>query len=76
MKSEMASRLKEVLAQTTQDQFNKEWSEIEALGFSGPSGDELLEYYSVNQNITGDYEIVQENASSDYSETHQLTLAA
>ena len=57
MKSEMANKLKEILAQTSQEDFNKEWAEIEALNLEGPSADEVLQFFSANLQTTMNYEV-------------------
>ncbi len=76
MKSEMAKRLKEILENTSQEQFNQEWTEIEALGLQGPSADEVLEYYTVSQNTTVEYEVQTESESLGYSGNINFALAA
>lgn len=47
MKSEMVQKLKEILANSTQEEFDKDWAAIEKLGFQGPSIDEFIASFSM-----------------------------
>ena len=54
----MAQKLKELLAKTSQEDLDREWAEIEALGFEGPSMEEFIQVNSqrpvvseVNSNV-------------------------
>jgi hypothetical protein len=42
MKSSLTDQLKSHLASVSHEEFIKEWEEIEALGFIGPTVDELI----------------------------------
>jgi len=57
MKSEMANRLKEVLDNMTQEQFDQEWSAITALNLEGPAFVEVVEYFAVMQAQLGSYDL-------------------
>jgi len=57
MISEMGRKLKEMLSNTSQEEFDREWAEIESLGFQGPSADEIVGYFTIKQKTTVSYEI-------------------
>lgn len=57
MKSELANKLKKVLDNMTQEQFDQEWSKITALNLEGPSFIEVVEYFAVMQNQLGSYDL-------------------
>ncbi len=44
MKSRVSEQLKELLQNMTQEQFDKDWAAIEALGFEGPTVESFIEY--------------------------------
>jgi len=77
MTSEMAQKLKEILSNTSQEEFDREWAEIESLGFQGPSADEIVEYFTINQQTTVSYEIkVSEQNTLSLSNNNSLFTAA
>lgn len=43
MKPRVSEQLKELLQNTTQEQFDKDWAAVEALGFEGPSVEAFIE---------------------------------
>ena len=43
MKPRVSEQLKELLQNMTQEQFDKDWAAIEALGFEGPSAESFIE---------------------------------
>jgi len=58
MEKSMAQKLKELLAKTSQEDLDREWAEIEALGFEGPNMEEFIQINSqrpvvseVNSNV-------------------------
>jgi len=76
MKSEMAHKLEELLAQMSQEQFDQEWSEIESLGMKGPSFEEMISFFDLSQISTGSFEI-QADLSIDISvKSEYVPLAA
>lgn len=56
----MAQKLKEILANTSQEEFDQEWAEIEHLDFQGPHADEVIEYLTFTQPTTVSYEVVND----------------
>lgn len=48
MKSEMAIKLKEILDNTSREEFEQEWKEIESLGFQGPSVSNVIAQFSID----------------------------
>lgn len=56
MKSEMAIKLKEILDNTSQEEFDREWSEIMSLGLQGPSVSSIIAHFSVAGTSTITYE--------------------
>ncbi|HRF14041.1 MAG: hypothetical protein IPJ93_02435 [Bacteroidota bacterium] len=44
MKSRVSEQLKELLQNMTQEQFDKDWAAIEALGFEGPTVESFIEH--------------------------------
>lgn len=42
MKTNMVEKLRALLAKTTQEEFDKDWSEIEELGLEGPSIEDFI----------------------------------
>lgn len=57
MKSEMANKLEELLAQMSQEHFDQEWSEIENLGMKGPSFEEMASFFDLTPSSIGSFEI-------------------
>ena len=76
MKSEMANKLEELLAQMPQGQFEREWSEIENLGMKGPSFDEMLSFFELTQSSTGSYEVKADCSVYVSSRNKNIALAA
>ena len=77
MKSEMAKKLKELLDNMSQEDFDQKWAAVEALELKGPSADEVFEYYSINYNTTVQYSIEQvENSSTGLVGEPNYALAA
>ena len=75
MKSELANKLKNLLDNMSQEEFDKQWVEITALGFTGPSFSDILEYNAVNFQV--EYEISTSSMDNLYSEeSNQYRLAA
>lgn len=44
MKPRLSEQLKKLLEITTQEQFDKDWAAVEALGLEGPFATEFIEY--------------------------------
>lgn len=42
MRSEMVEKLKQILANSSQEEFDKDWAAIEQLGFQGPTIEEVV----------------------------------
>jgi DNA-binding TFAR19-related protein (PDSD5 family) len=62
MKSELAKKLKEVLDNMSQEQFDMEWNAISALNMEGPTFEEAIEYYLlVASSITSKSEIIDKD---------------
>jgi hypothetical protein len=57
MKSELANKLKEILDNMSQEQFDQEWSKITALNMDGPSFADAIEYFSVSIDTMGKFEL-------------------
>ncbi|WP_339888941.1 hypothetical protein [uncultured Flavobacterium sp.] len=57
MKSELANKLKEILENMSQEQFDQEWSQITALELEGPSFADAIEYFSVSIDKMGKFEL-------------------
>lgn len=57
MKSELANKLKEILDNMSQEQFDQEWSKITALKLEGPSFADAIEYFSVSIDKIGKFEL-------------------
>jgi hypothetical protein len=51
MKSELANKLKEILDNMSQEQFDQEWSKITALNMGGPSFADAIEYFSADEEV-------------------------
>ncbi len=67
MKTELAQKLKEVLDNMSQEQFDQEWAEVTSLNLEGPSFGDFVEYISDIQTPTGQYVVAQEVIPSSYS---------
>lgn len=57
MKSELANKLKEILDNMSQEQFDQEWSKITALKLEGPAFADAIEYFSVSIDKMGKFEL-------------------
>ncbi len=57
MKSELANKLKDILDNMSQEQFDQEWSKITALNLEGPSFADAIEYFSVSIDKIGKFEL-------------------
>jgi hypothetical protein len=57
MKSELANKLKDILDNMSQEQFDQEWSKITALKLEGPSFSDAIEYFSVSIDKMGKFEL-------------------
>ena len=57
MKSELANKLKDILDNMSQEQFDQEWSKITALKLEGPSFADAIEYFSVSIDKMGKFEL-------------------
>ncbi len=57
MKSELANKLKDILDNMSQEQFDQEWSKITALNLEGPSFADAIEYFSVSIDKMGKFEL-------------------
>ena len=57
MKSELANKLKDILDNMSQEQFDQEWSQITALKLDGPSFADAIEYFSVSIDKMGKFEL-------------------
>lgn len=53
----MAQKLKDILAHTSQEEFERDWAAIEDLGLKGPHADEVVEYFVLSQPTTVSYEL-------------------
>lgn len=77
MKSEMAKKLKELLDNMSQEDFDQKWAAVEALQLAGPSADEVLEYFSINYSTTVQYSFdLVENSSTELVGEPNYALAA
>lgn len=76
MQSDMANKLKNLLDNMSQEEFDQQWAAIEALEFSGLQADEVLEYINIQYNTTVAYFIVSEIETVSYSVSENLMLAA
>ncbi len=61
MKSELAKKLKEVLDNMSQEQFDMEWNAISALNMEGPTFEEAIEYFSIPDASASSFVLAQEN---------------
>ncbi len=75
MKSELAKKLKEVLDQMSQEEFDQEWFEILGLGLPGISADEMISSFEFIQEYSGGYDL-DNIAVSDFSISESYSLAA
>lgn len=66
MKSELANKLKTVLDNMSQEQFDKEWSAITTLNLEGPSFSDAIEYFSISQSQNSNFELISSVASKEF----------
>lgn len=73
--SVLARRLEVVLAAMSQEEFNRQWAEIEHVGFHGPALDEVLEFLRSAPQVPGSFEILY-SLDQDFPDNPSLALAA
>jgi hypothetical protein len=61
MKSELAHKLKEVLDNMSQEQFDIEWNAISSLNMEGPTFAETVEYFSIPDSNASSFVLSQES---------------
>ena len=61
MRSELAKKLKEVLDNMSQEQFDMEWNAISSLNMEGPTFEEATEYFSIPDSSASSFALAQEN---------------
>jgi hypothetical protein len=61
MKSELAKKLKEVLDNMSQEQFDMEWNAISSLNMEGPTFAEATEYFSIPDSSASSFILAQES---------------
>jgi hypothetical protein len=61
MKSQLAQKLKEVLDNMSQEQFDMEWNAISSLNMEGPTFEEAIEYFSIPDSNASSFVLAQEN---------------
>lgn len=71
----MAEKLKELLANMSQEEFNRQWAEIEQMGMQGPSLSEVLEFVSLTSQVTGSFEFIS-SLDQDFSDIPSMAMAA
>lgn len=49
MKTQLAQKLKAILDQMSQEQFDQEWRSIADMNMEGPSFDDAIEYFSMDK---------------------------
>ncbi len=59
MKSEMVEKLKQILANSTQEEFDKDWAAIEELGLEGPSIEEFISSFSMANVVIKPTEVLE-----------------
>ena len=74
-KSELASKLKDVLSKMSQEEFDKEWSKVTSLNLEGPSFEEAMEFFSLMQSQLSQFELVS-NQPETYNSESNYALAA
>jgi len=67
MKSQLAIELKKLLDGLSQEEFNTDWNEIQSLNLSGPTISAALNYFSINQQRSSSFEIVDTDADTSIS---------
>ncbi len=61
MKSELAKKLKEVLDNMSQEQFDVEWKAISSLNMEGPTFEQAIEYFSIPDSSASSFILAQDN---------------
>jgi hypothetical protein len=74
-KSELASKLKDVLSKMSQEEFDKEWSKVTSLNLESPSFEEAIEFFSLMQSQLSHFELVS-NQPATYTGESNYALAA
>ncbi len=74
MKSELANQLKNLLDNMSKEEFDRQWSEITAIGFNGPSFTDILEFDAIK--FQGEYEMLETIDSSFSATPNHYNLAA
>lgn len=64
MKSDLAKKLKEVLDNMSQEQFDQAWGAVTALGMEGPSFSDAIHYFTVESDSKKHFELLS-NANSN-----------
>jgi hypothetical protein len=75
LKSDLASKLRDVLDNMSQEEFDKEWSEITALNLQSPSFSEAIEYFALMQDQLGHFEMAT-TPQVVVSESNNYAIAA
>jgi len=73
MNSPLANKLKDLLDNMSQEEFNKQWDEIVSLDLQGPSFADVLEYNASHFNV--DYDLPEEGTIYNVP-TNSYNLAA
>lgn len=61
MKSDLAKKLKEILDNMSQEQFDMEWNAISSLNMEGPTFEEVTVYFAVPDSNASSFVLAQEN---------------
>jgi len=75
MQSDIATKLKDILNNMTQEEFDKEWSEITALQLEGPTLTEAIEFFALMKNRMGKFEMVS-NTPTTFEGNENYSQAA
>ena len=81
MKSEMVEKLKQILANSSQEEFDKDWAAIEELGLQGPSIEEFIASFSmphviIQPTVVSDIEFPQSSGFMSITNDDNFALAA
>jgi hypothetical protein len=76
MKSEVAKKLKVILANKSQEQKNQEWAAIKALNLVGPSMFDVFSFFAAIQNQGVNYSLESESISASTDGVINYALAA
>jgi hypothetical protein len=66
MKSELANKLKTILDSMSQEQFDNEWDAVTSFNFEGPSFGDAIEYFSIVNTQSGNYELNSSIATEEF----------